>query len=139
VPPRQPVRPGARPAPGPQGLQLLGICAALFAGAMAILLLEGGSAAYHAAAGLLGMLALVTADALWQARPWAFRASAALAVAFVAVVAVGGYVVHDVGGTFALLFLSIAVIGWALVYIHRQAPLYRGPAAPAVPVPRGTP
>src|SRR4051794_38712122 len=101
----------------PVGLTLLALCAALFAALMALLLLDADGYARRGAVALLGALALAAADALWHARPWAFRASAALAAAFASTILAAGATSGDLAGTGAWLLLIVVFLLPALVYV----------------------
>lgn len=142
MPPR-PAPPAAFRAPhvrAPDGMRLLAILPALFAGLMAMLLVDGGSAAFNASTGLLGTLGLVAAESMWHARRWAFRAGAGLAAVYVSVVVIAGYSTDTAEETAALLFASLLLIAPALVYVARKTAALHPPAsAPAVSAPRGAP
>jgi len=125
----------------PVGLKILALCAALFAALMALLLLDADGYAGRGATALLGALSLTAADALWRARPWAFRASAALALATLATVLAGGVASGDLAGVGAWLLLSVVFLLPTLAYVASvMATLHPPAAAPArAPSPGRTP
>jgi len=101
----------------PVGLAILALCAFLFAALMALLLLDADGHARRGAVALLGALSLTAADALWHGRPWAFRASAALALAFAAAIVAAGSAWGDPAGTGACLLLIVVFLLPALAYV----------------------
>jgi hypothetical protein len=119
----------------PVGLTLLALCAALFAALMALLLLDADGYARRGALALLGALSLTAADALWHARPWAFRASAALATAFAATVLAAGATSGDLAGAGAWLLLIVVFLLPTLGYVASVMATLHPPAAPPTRVP----
>lgn len=108
----------ARP---PTGLRLLALGAAIFACTMVLGVLAAESTMMGGPAGLLGVLAAVAAEALWHGRPWAFRASVLLAMAyFVVVLASPALIPAQALFAVAFLFLSGGFVIAALFYIRRQ-------------------
>ena len=108
----------ARP---PEGLRLLGLAAAIFACLMVLGVVIPKWTVMGGVAGMMGVLALVAAEALWNGRPWAFRASVALAVGFyIALVVVLTIVPHAAVGAGVAMGLSIGGLIPALLYIRRQ-------------------
>ena len=106
---------------------------------------EWGLAAGRGAAALLAGLAAVVTEALWRARPWVWRASLSLALAFAATVAVafgadGG---DDLEVAISVLLMCAVVIVPLLVYIrNRSKALFghpRPPHAAPIAVPRPSP
>ena len=101
----------------PTGFGFLAVCSLLCAGAMGSLLAMIPDDVPHLLAarfalGATGALALVTAEALWRVRPWAFGASLAFGGVFVVMpVAVTGMweaiVVSALPALFILAALSI--------------------------------
>ena len=70
------------------------------------------------AAALLAVLAAVVTEALWRARPWVWRASLALAVAFsVAVLVTFG----DMEEALGVLLASMVVVVPLLAYVRSRA------------------
>jgi hypothetical protein len=123
----------------PEGLRLLGICAALFACVM--LYLASGHANVGGVAGLLGTLALVAAEALWNGRSWAYRASTLLATLYFVVIIIGPILLPNAPPIGLIVpVLSAGAIIPALRYIRRQVSLLT-PASSRTPVavPRRTP
>ncbi len=130
------------------GWVALGFCAAVLLGiAWAELDAdwnEWGLAAGRGAAALLAGLSAVVTEALWRARPWVWRASLALAVAYAAVV-LGAASIGDGGDLGAAIFLltvSAVVVVPMLAYIRARAkvmwpkqPPQRSTAPIAVPRP----
>ena len=123
------------------GLKILALCAAAFAALMALLLLDADSYAGRGAAALLGALSLTAADALWRARPWAFRASAALAATTLATVTTAGVLSGDLAGAGASLLLAVVFLVPILAYVASvMVTLHPPAAAPArVPAPGRAP
>jgi hypothetical protein len=111
------------------GLKMLALCAAAFAALMALLLLGADGYAGRGAAALLGALSLTAADALWRARPWAFRASAALAATTLATVVAGGIVSGDLAGAGASLMLAVVFLVPTLAYVANVVATLHPPAA----------
>jgi hypothetical protein len=111
------------------GLKILALCAALFAALMALLLFVTDGYAGRGADALLGALSLTAADALWCARPWAFRASAALAITTLATVVAGGIVSGDLAGAGASLMLAVVFLVPTLAYVASVVATLHPPAA----------
>jgi peptidoglycan/LPS O-acetylase OafA/YrhL len=126
VPPAAPAR------PVPFGFVLCGfgsLCVCL-AALVALVLMELEAdfsdwrvPAGRGAAALLAMLAAVMTEALWRLRPWVWRASLALAMAYAATVIVGFSTYHPpkVGEALFVLMASAVVAAPPLVYIRRRA------------------
>lgn len=105
----------------PPGFGFLAVCSFLCAGAMAWLLQVAPDDIPHPlvvrfAFGATGALALVTAEALWRVRRWAFSASLAFAGTFLVMpVAVTGrweaVVISGVSALFIAVALSIVYNG----------------------------
>jgi peptidoglycan/LPS O-acetylase OafA/YrhL len=74
-------------------------------------------------AALLAVLAAVVTEALWRARPWVWRASLALALAYAVIVfvATSADPASNVGEAFALLIASAVPLVPLLAYIHGRA------------------
>ncbi|HYH78662.1 MAG TPA: hypothetical protein VEX86_02670 [Longimicrobium sp.] len=87
--------------------------------------LSGGewSFAWRGAAALLAALGAVVTEALWRARPWVWRASVVLAVAYAAVVLVGFGAPGDdsLEAGIGILVASAVVVGPILAYIRYRA------------------
>ena len=111
-----------KPSTRPSGFGFLAFCSVTCAVVMALLL--GGSDLpsdvlfpARMAVGATGALALVTAEALWRVRPWAFSASLAFAGTFVVMLFVvsgslaGGFVASSVAALFIAVALSIVYTG----------------------------
>ena len=139
----------------PAGFYFASVCAAAFGGCMALLagLVENlGSPPVmiliRAVAGLLACLsavAAVAAEALWNARPWAYRASLALALAYAAAITLLSLAYEGVGGlmvAFWILFFSAWVVVPIVMYVRNRSTKRFGPQrqqtrpAPMRPVPR---
>lgn len=122
----------------PTGFYVASVCAASFGALMAVMVLlmdQGDGLVWRAipgraAAALLAALSGVAAEALWRARPWAWRASLALAVAYAALVTLFS-VVGNEGGLVAALWILISsgvVVVPLLMYIRsRSAALFGTP------------
>jgi hypothetical protein len=146
----------------PLGFYVASVFAAVFCTCMvaAVLALDYGRGVTNplwetilarAAAALLAVLSAVAAEALWRARPWAWRASRTLAVAYVTVVIVPClmYGLYGLMVAFPVLLFSAVVLVPLLMYIRdRSAQLFGTPrirrptpipSAPPVrvPVPAG--
>lgn len=112
----------------------IALCAALYGAALAAVLCftappaDPAPAAMKAIATGLCALAWVTAEAVWRARPWAYRAGLALAIGSVAVFAVPalvGLAMGQVLGAFGMLLVAgcIAFVAGPMVaYLRRTAP-----------------
>jgi len=126
----------------PLGFYVASIVAATFCTCMvtAVLALdyEGGGGmdgelvtiAARAAAALLAVLSAVAAEALWRARPWAWRASRTLALAYAAAVLVPCLMAGMTGLLigFGILACSAIVVVPLLMYIRdRSAQLFGTP------------
>jgi peptidoglycan/LPS O-acetylase OafA/YrhL len=110
-----------------------GLFAAAFAAVMVLMLAsvssESGTPVWllRATFALLGSLAVVAAEALWRVRPWAWRVSAALALAHTVAALAWGFAMQgwNGAGTAAMyLFLS------AFVVVPILANLYQRTVAP---------
>jgi hypothetical protein len=130
---------GARPL----GFLLCGGVAACFSGAVLIVgwTFEQGAraggwvVAVRGACALLFALGCVTAEALWRVRPWAYRASLALAASYVLVLlAFGGG--GSFGDTLVLLGLSAFVVVLMLTCIRTRSRQIWPGAGARVPAPR---
>jgi peptidoglycan/LPS O-acetylase OafA/YrhL len=98
------------------------------------------------AAGLLAVLSAVVTEALWRARPWVWRASLALALAYAVIVFVSTTAdpASNVGEAFALLMASAVVVVPLLAYVRsrakvmwpKQPPRSAAPIAVPRPAPR---
>ena len=141
----------AQPPPYPQprrqplGYPLLAVCAWTFAVLMALALVaaddsmpvpNGTVLLVRVFAAALAVLALVTGEALWRVRPWAFRVSLLLAATYLCAAAwvstLAGETESAVGIFAAVGGGSLIFIGPALAYLrdrHRQ--IYPTLAAPA--------
>lgn len=119
----------------PEGLRLLGLGAALFACLM--LFLAYDDTRVGGAAGLLATLGLVAAEALWNGRPWAYRASTLLATLYFVVIIIGPIFLPNAPRIGIIVpVVSAGAIIPALRYIRRQVsllPLAPGPTRIAVP------
>ncbi len=124
----------------PLGFYVAALCAAGFGVLMGgtVVALDGAAAGGavgmvlgRAAAALLAALSAVAAEALWNARPWAWRASLVLALAYAAAVtlfcAVGGGVAGGVAA-FMILVPSGGVLIPLLMYIRDRCAAMFGPA-----------
>jgi len=113
----------------PAGFYLAAFCAVAFGLLMARAALRLGSltgddtALVRAAALLLAALSAVVAEALLAARPWAYRASLALAAAFAGVVVLDGLGDGAPGFSWAVarLIVSAIVVGPILVYVRERS------------------
>jgi hypothetical protein len=115
----------------PFGFWVAGVFSALFCVFMVMILFEGDpehtlkgpGAAFRGAATLLAVLAAVVTEALWRARPWVWRASLALALAYAVIMFVGTAAdpASNVGEAFALLMASAVPLVPLLAYIHGRA------------------
>jgi len=134
----------------PTGFYLAALCVAAFGALMAGILALGldGEGTWHtllgrASAALLGALSALAAEALWRARPWAWRASRTLAGSYVAVVAVLCIAIGEAAAVFValgILIPSAMVVAPLLMYIrNRSADLFGTPFIPRPPVYRGAP
>ncbi|HET7461952.1 MAG TPA: hypothetical protein VFJ82_11920 [Longimicrobium sp.] len=136
----------------PFGFFVAGACAAWFGFWMVMVVLYGmnpaddgvswtSSPLGRGAASVLAALSAVVAEALWRARPWAWRASVALAVVYAAaVLAVSATVRDGVGTGLTVLLASSVVVGPILAYVRGRSrnlwPPARARARPPVPAPR---
>jgi hypothetical protein len=125
--------------PRPTGFTFLTACALLCACAMAWALAlvgdgEGVSLPLRLALGTTGALALVTSEALAFVRPWAYRASVAFALSFIAMILVMGGGIEFTLVMAAILLMPI-LIALSIVWNGLQptpvaAPGRRLPGAP---------
>jgi len=107
----------------PEGLRLLGLGSALIGCLMLYVTSAVDSSAMGGAAALMGLLALLAAEALWYARPWAFRTSVTLALGcFIGITAVLMKIItpHNLPVAGSVLGLSVGGMLVALLYIRRQ-------------------
>jgi drug/metabolite transporter (DMT)-like permease len=81
---------------------------------------SGWVVAVRGACALLFALGCVTAEALWRVRPWAYRASLALAASYLLVMLAFG-VGGSLGDTLVLLGLSAFVVGLMLTCIRARS------------------
>jgi hypothetical protein len=102
----------------PAGFAVLAVCSGLFGTVMTLGLLEGGAPddpmLLRAMVSVIAALALVNAEALWQVRPWAYRASRALArsvVGSIAVTAAWGLLSQPVEAFWLLVIAAICAWG----------------------------
>lgn len=130
----------------PAGFYLLSICAAAFGVCAALVagLTEnegrpGETILVRALAALLACLSAVAAEALWRARPWAYRASLALAVAYAAAVTLLCLGTDGLDGlmtAFWILLFSAWVVVPIVVYVRGHSTRLFGTPRPPSPVPR---
>lgn len=124
------MRGAARPHT-PFGFYLCALCAAGFC-AVAVAAHLASNVETAAADGLavrgpamlLATLAAVTAEALWRARPWAYRASVSLALVYAATLAANLMVLwgtDEVGPVILLFILSGFLVVPMLGYIHHRS------------------
>jgi len=127
----------------PLGFYVAAVCAAVFGAAMVRLALVPFwwghlDVLVRAAALVLAGLSAVAAEALWRARPWAYRASLALAVAYACVLAIKGFLNDGMDGVVTavwMLILSAIVVVPLVAYVrHRSEDLF-GPTTPRRPRP----
>jgi hypothetical protein len=133
----------------PFGFWVAGACSGWFCLAMVMAVCmadpayDGGWMVERGVGAVLAVLSAVVTEALWRARPWVWRASLALAVAF----SVGLLVMlrRDMEEALGLLLASMVVVVPLLAYIRSRAKVMwpkqpPQPAAPiAVPRPGGRP
>ncbi len=131
----------------PFGFYVCALCAAGFCVFALLAMLtaneqNAGSLAGLAVRGpamLLATLAAVTAEALWRARPWAFRASVTLALVYAATLAaslVSLWSTDEAGSVFLLLIFSGFGVVPMLGYIHQRSRRLWPHAGVRVPAPR---
>ncbi|HEX8903770.1 MAG TPA: hypothetical protein VF771_02870 [Longimicrobiaceae bacterium] len=105
----------------PAGYTGLAVCAALFATVLVAVVLSPNDSGdwvigvMQCVLALISALAWVTAEALWRMRPWAYRASRALARSVVGVMALTGTLVllDEPWDGFWILFIA-AITAWGL-------------------------
>jgi hypothetical protein len=128
----------------PGGFFALGACALTFGAVLAMILANGmlsspGELPARAAVAVTGVLAFVAAEALFFTRPWAYRASAALAASYGAMMLIVAAETGSWGGVTGLTALSAAVIVPLVRHVHetlhppaprRRRPPARAPGAP---------
>ena len=131
----------------PRGFHVAAAFAAAFAALMALALAwmptEGApgwaTVAARASCALLAALAGVAAEALWRPRPWAYRASAALALAHT-VAALAWCItlmgLDGIGAAGGYLFFSGFVVVPILVTVHEDAAVLFGAAGVRAPAGR---
>lgn len=134
----------------PVGFYVAAIFAATFGALMALAVLALDGESWHpwetvllrGPAAVLAALSAVAAEALWRARPWAWRASLALALAYGALVTLICVVMRELQGVFAaiwILLVSAPVVVPLLLYIRNRSadlfgtPFVRRPAVYATP------
>lgn len=130
----------------PAGFYFVSVCAAAFGGCMTLLavLMENEGHPWEtllirAVAGLLACLAGVAAEALWNARPWAYRASLALALAYAAAVTLLTLAVDGLKGlvaAFCILLFSTCVVLPIVMYVRDRSSTLFGTPRPPSPVRR---
>ena len=129
----------------PAGFYFVSVCAAAFGAIMAMVagLMENlgnpeETILIRAVAGLLACLSGVAAEALWRARPWAYRASLVLALAYAAAVTQLSLGLEGVDGLMAafwILLFSAWVVVPTLAYVNDRSNRLFGPRRPRSPVP----
>jgi hypothetical protein len=128
----------------PFGFYVAALCAVVFglmmarAALMLASLTDRDTALIRASALLLAALSAVAAEALLAARPWAYRASVALAATYAALVVInfgvqGG--MSGVVGSLWLLIPSAAVVGPLVAYVRERSADLFGTAAQPRPRP----
>jgi len=103
---------------------------------------DGAVIVARAAAALLVAVAAVTAEALWMARRWAYRASLSLALGYAALVTfacVQADGATGLGLAFWLLLFSAMVVVPILLYVRSRSIALFGIPRPPVPAPRYRP
>ena len=113
----------------PTGFCLAGLCSAAFACVMAWIVASPapfgveGMVGVRAAAALLAVLAAVATEALWGARPWAYRASSTLAGTWFAAVATLAFAGEGMAGLTASFWLLVpsAMVVVPIVNYVREA------------------
>lgn len=128
----------------PGGFYFVAICAAAVGAFMAPMLwVPDEWLPVRAAAALLAALSGVAAEALWRARPWAYRATLTLALAYAAVVimeSLTAYGRNSLSEAFWILFLSAWVVLPIVLYVReRSAALFGTPPQPRPAPPRPHP
>jgi len=126
----------------PFGFYLAALCAGGFGALMVRALLEldasrGGGPRLCAA--LLAALSAVAAEALWRARPWAFRASVTLAVTAALLGASAMVAMRDpfvLAGALVLAAAGMIVVIPMLAYIHHRSRQLWPARGVRVPAPR---
>jgi hypothetical protein len=130
----------------PLGFHAAALCAAMFGTIMAVVVLQvdtgsgdqWGRMWMRACAALLAALSGVVTEALWRPRPWAYRATLALALAYTAVVTLLFLGLEGVDGLIAafwILFFSAWVVVPIVMYVRRRSATLFGPRLR--PQPRG--
>ncbi|HEU4559021.1 MAG TPA: hypothetical protein VFS20_14270 [Longimicrobium sp.] len=113
----------------PFGFWVAGAFSAWFGVAMVVTVLslesggDSGTVFFRGAAGLLAVLAAVVTEALWRVRPWVWRASLALALAY-AVIASAVLMAEPSGrisDVILVLGTSAVVVVPLLIYIYGRA------------------
>ena len=99
---------------------------------------QWGLTAGRGAAALLAGLSAVVAEALFRARPWVWRASLALALAYAATLLAAGSLGDgaDLGAALFFLMMSAVVVVPMLAYIRARAKVMwpKQPQQPVAPV-----
>ncbi len=93
----------------------------------------------RAVAALLAALSGVAAEALWRARPWAYRATLTLALAYATVVTIGSLTDYGdgVSEAFRTLFFSSWLVLPIVLYVReRSSALFGTPPQPRPAPPR---
>jgi len=135
----------------PFGFFVAGACAAWFGFWMVVAVAtmdpvrDGGpwsSPLARGAAAVLAALSAVVVEALWRVRPWAWRASVALAAAYTAAVVAVFATTHDgMEVAIPVLLGSSVVVGPILAYVHNRSRVLwpRTPPRAGAPVPAPRP
>lgn len=136
----------------PAGFYFASVCAAAFGAMMALWFMatdesgrEAEVIALRGAAAVLAALAAVAAEALWNARRWAYRSTLALALtwtASVTLLSLGLMGLSGLGVAFWILFLSAWVVLPIVLYVRdRSSTMFGTPPrrrpAPQRPLPPG--
>jgi uncharacterized membrane protein (DUF2068 family) len=129
----------------PAGFYFVSVCAAAFGTGMALVagMVDNlgnpwATILIRAVAGVLACLSGVAAEALWNARPWAYRASLAY-VAAVTLLTLGVYGLEGLLATIGILLFSACVILPIVMYVRDRTDRLFGPPRPQprpAPLPR---
>ena len=122
----------------PRGFRFLAVCAAGYGVIAGWVALTSPDVMPRGEQGLVAALGMVAAEALWNGRPWAFRANAALAAAFYLSFLRESIPIGLVG-VFELIVVAGIFIGPMLFYVHSRTARLRAFAAPRRPVPIAVP
>ncbi|HEX6750975.1 MAG TPA: hypothetical protein VF092_27045 [Longimicrobium sp.] len=114
------------------GFRLLAACAAVIGAALAHELYHGEELVARVFLAISAALALVAADALWRDRPWAYRATVALAWTLAGVPIAAGTLGFSLAGMRSVGLVAIGVgstyiLAPAVRYVRRRT-LVRHPA-----------